>query len=946
MVRRFLIALLLSLAALPASAQEPLPQAREWPFAQSDLPLDPAWRIGTLANGMRYVIRPNATPPGQAMVQLWIDAGSVAETEAERGFAHFVEHMAFNGSTNVPEGEMVRLLEREGLAFGADTNASTGFDVTRYKLDLPRADPALLDTALMLMRETASELSFTPEAVEREKGVILSERRVRDTYALRNTLDSLEFLYPGARFPERFPIGTLEALRGATPEALRGFWQRTYRPGNTALVVVGDFEADLVEAAIAEHFADWPAAADPAPAPSFGPVDSTFAGATDIHLDPALSERMTVSRHGPYIAEPDSVAARQARLLRTIGYGIVNRRLQRLTRVDSPPFRGAGLGTGEVFEEGRTTSLVVDAGDGEWQAALAAAQQAYRRALEFGFTEAELAEQVANLRTGLENAAAGAATRSNAGFVASAIALLEEQQVPTTPRSALDRFEAFAPRITPEAVLAALEEDLVPLADPLIRFQGRTPPAGGEAALRAAWNEGMRLALAPDQAADLARWAYTDFGPAGAIIADTTEPLLGIRTLTFANGLKLNLKPTAIERDRVLVELNVDGGDLLKTASDPLVTAMAASLVSGGLGAHTTDELQSILAGRQVAFALGSADETFRMTARTTPRDLELQLQLMTAALADAAYRPQGEAQYRRQIADYFARREATPAAAVEHAIGGILADDDPRYTIQSEADYLALTFSQLRADIADRLASGALELALVGDFEAEQAIPLVARTLGALSPREPEFRDYADNRERRFTADLTPRILPHDGPPDQALIRMAWPTTDDVDPLASLTLELLERVARLKLTESLREDLGQTYSPAAGASQSRVHPGYGTFTLSAAVDIADVEPAREAMLATIRALAAERIDEDTLLRARQPLVEAYDNALKTSGGWMNLVDRAHSEPERIERFVNGRSLALSLTPADLQAMAARYLNPDARVEILALPRSQVPETR
>ncbi len=196
--------------------------------------------------------------------------------------------MAFNGSTKVPEGEMIKLLEREGLAFGADTNASTDFDVTLYKLDLPRNDPALLDTALMLMRETASELTFNPEAVEREKGIVLSEMRVRDTYALRNLVDGLEFLYPGARFTERLPIGTTATLQAATAHKLRALYQRLYRPENTALIVVGDFDPDKVEAAIRQHFAVWKpappvAAADP------GPIPFDRAGETDVYLDPALS---------------------------------------------------------------------------------------------------------------------------------------------------------------------------------------------------------------------------------------------------------------------------------------------------------------------------------------------------------------------------------------------------------------------------------------------------------------------------------------------------------------------------------------------------------------------------------------------------------------------------------------------------------------------------------
>jgi len=937
MIRNLPAAFLLLIAPLAAAAQEMPPQGPQWPFAASDLRADPQYRFGTLDNGMRYIIRPNGTPAGQAMVQLWVDAGSVAESEDERGFAHFVEHMAFNGSTHVPEGEMVRLLERDGLSFGADTNAATGFDTTVYKLNLPRADPDLLNTALMLMRETASELTFDPEAVAREKGVVLSERRSRDTFELRNTIDSLEFLYPGARFPERLPIGTAQAVAGATADDLRAFWQRNYRPRNVAIIVVGDFDADLVEAEIRQHFADWQASSSE-PAPEFGPVDFALAGNTDVHVDPALSERVTVARHGPWITPPDNVASRRGRVLREIGYAIVNRRLLRLTRLDDPPFRGAGLGTSEVFEVGRTTNLIVDAGDGEWAGALAAAQETYRQALEYGFTEAEVAEQVANLRSAIETNAAGADTRSNGSFVAGALTLLEDGQIPTTPQSGLERFEAFAPEITPERVMAALREDLVPLDDPLIRFEGRTPPEGGADALRSAWDEGMRAPVTPQTGGELTQFAYTDFGPPGTVVADRTEPLLGIREITFANGLKLNLKPTELDRDSILVQLNIDGGDMLETADAPLATAMTSSLVSGGLGAHTIDELQSILAGRQVSFGVESGAETFRMGGNTTPRDLELQLQLLAAALTDAAYRPQGEAQYRRSIENAFARLDATPDAALGNALGGILSDDDPRFTLQPKDDYLALTFDDLKQHIADRLANGALELALVGDFEDSEAIDLVARTLGALPARENAFRDYADNRHHPFTTDRKPRVVYHSGAPDQALLRLVWPTRDDSDAAQSLTLDLLERVTRLELTDTLREELGQTYSPAASAVQSRVYTDYGTFDIAAAIDVKDVEAAREAMLETVRTLRSAPVDDDTLLRARQPLLESYDNALKTNGGWIGLVDRAQTEPERIERFTSGKALLEALTPADLQASAERYLDPDARVEVLALP--------
>jgi zinc protease len=934
-----LLAFALPLSPLPAKSDAPAAaSASPWPFAESDLPLDPSFRFGVLPNGMRYVVRANATPAGQGMVQMWVHHGSLSEEDDEAGWAHFIEHMAFNGSSHVPEGEMVKLLEREGLAFGADTNAQTGFDATVYKLDLPRNDPKLIDTALMLMRETASELTFAPEAVEREKGVVLSEKRVRDTFAYRDTVDQLNFAYPGSKFAERLPIGTAESVQGADAAKLKALWQRLYRPQDMAVIVVGDFDAAKVEAAIRARFADWEApAAQPQPDP--GPLDFALAGKTDIYLDPALPERITVSRTAAYQDEPDTVANRQQQVLRQIGYGIVNRRLQRLAREGDPPFRGAGLGTGDVFKTGRTTSLVVDAGEGEWQRALATAEREYRRALEFGFTAAEVAEQVANARTAAENAAAGAATRNNATFVGMALQLLQDERIPTTPESGLERFNALAPQITPEAVLAALKHELVPLDNPLIRFEGRTAPKGGAEALRAAWNAGMAEPLAKQDDTALAEFAYTDFGPPGKVVSDKPEPLLGIREIVFANGLKLNLKPTALQQDRISLSLAIDGGQMLDTRDHPLATAMVSVLPVGGLGKHSYDELQSILAGRSVSFAIGDGERAFRMGASTTPRDLELQLELLAAAISDPGYRPQGEAQYRRNIENFFASLDATPNSALGNNLGRILSDGDPRFTLQPKEAYLALSFEKLKAAIGDRLAHGALELAIVGDFDPDKTIALVAKTLGALPPREAQFNAYEANRTRPFTADRSLRVVRHSGPADQAVVRMSWPTEDDSNFEDSLRLELLQRVVQVELTDDLREKLGATYSPGVNADQSRTWRGYGTFNIAAPVAASQVEPARQAMLATIQRLAAEPVDADTLLRARQPLLEGYDNALKTNAGWLSLADDAQREPDQIARFVVAKARLAAITPAELQTVAARFLKVGERLEIDVLPK-------
>ena len=940
----FLCALLVPLGA---QAREPaeLPRDKQWAFERSDIAVDPGFRFGRLANGMRYIVRRNATPAGTALVRMDVATGSLDEGKKERGYAHFVEHMAFNGSTHVPEGEMVRLLERNGLAFGADTNASTSFDRTLYKLDLPTNRPQLIDTALMLMRETASELSITQSAVERERGVVLAEMRDRDTWQLRDTIDSTAFFYPKSLFAERFPIGTAKTLNAASAARLRAFYAREYVPQNVTIIVVGDFDPVAVEAMIHTHFDDWqgPVARKQ---PDAGPVKPKDRGRTAIYLDPAESERVTMIRSAPWLDEPDTVASRQEDLLRQIGYDIVNRRFQRLSRQEDPPFRGAGFGTGDVFETARSTRLIVDTVDGKWRRGLIAAAREYRRALVYGFTAQEVGEQIANIRTALEDSAAGADTRSNGTLVGAALGLVDDRTVPSSPSDVLTRFRAFQARITPDAVLAAMQREAVPLEDPVIRFRGRLDPAGGASAIRAAWDEAMKAEVAQQSSTDLAGFAYTDFGPAGIVVSDTREPELGIREIRFANGVMLNLKRTAVEKDRVYASLSVDGGSRLNTVDNPLATDMMAFFDDGGLGKHSADDLQSILAGRTVADEFATGDDSFDAQAITTPRDLELQLQLWAAYLTDPGYRAEGEVQYRHNMNNYFAQMRATPSSALRADLGAILSANDPRFSLHDVKDYRALTFAKLKRDISDRLGKGALEIGVVGDIDEDQAIALVAATFGALPPREPAFHDNGTQPPRRFNPDRSLRVIRHSGPADQALLRVTWPTRDDADPVENLKLELLERVIRIELTESLREALGKAYSPRAASSLSHIWSGYGTFGIAASIDVHDTEATRAAVRKVVTDLRTSPVDADVLQRARQPILESLQNALKTNNGWLALVANAQSRADRIDRYQHAKDRLSALGAKDVMAMAQRYLDPARGLEVIVLPEAVAPPSK
>ncbi len=960
LVARFALSLCLTTAlaqplaaqdAPPAGVDQTVPAAMphgwdpaDWDQQDSEFTPEADWHFGRLDNGLRYIIRRNNRPENTALVRMEVNTGSIDERPEERGFAHFVEHMAFNGSTHVPEGEMVKLLERQGLAFGADTNASTGFEQTQYKLNLPRADIGLLDTALMLMRETASELTIGKDAVDRERGVVLSERRVRNNYGLKNTVDGLEFALPDALLPKRLPIGTVETLESATAEGLRAFWQREYTPADTVVVVVGDFDPALVEAKILERFADW-APAPQTQQPDAGPVDPDYRGQTDIYLDPALTENVTILRHAPYIDTPDTLAQRRRTLLRYVGSRILGRRLNRLQRSEDPPFRGVNISTRDFFEDARTTELSVSSEDGAWKRALDAAIDEYRRAMIYGFTEAEIAEQLSNVRSALTNAAANSATRSNDAFVAQAFAIAQGESIPDNPADQLSRFEQAVEGVTPATVLEEMRAYFINLDEPLVRFTGKAAPIGGADALRSAVSAAFARELSPPAETASADFAYADFGPASAIVSDTRASRLDIREIRFANGVRLNLKPTDLEDDRISIRVAIDGGQMLGSRDNPLAVELGGLLSSGGLGQHSRDELQTILAGRSVSASFGVGSETFNSAATTTRRDLELQLQLLAALVSDPGYRPEGLGSWRQGLDDFFARLDKTPGSAFGEASRAILSDDDPRFTRQPVEAYRALDFEKLKTTISDRLKNGAIEIGLVGDFDEEEAIRLVGATFGALPARENDFRPYEAQRNIRvFTGNRGVKMVGHKGEADQAIIRLVWPTTDDRDWDVTSRLSLLARVGNLLLTQKLREELGQSYSPSVSSDQSSTYRGYGTFSMGAAVDVAQIDAAKAAMTQVVDQLRAGPPDADLIQRARQPLLESLDNRLKSNGGWMGLVERAQSEADDIERFTTAKARYEAMTGKDLHALALQYLAPEDAVEFRVVPEAFVAE--
>jgi zinc protease len=932
----------------PAAATQEksvLPPTQEaikaWGFDKSDIKPDASVRFGVLPNGMKYAIMRNATPQHSASIRLRFDVGSTAEADDQQGLAHFLEHMAFNGSKKIPEGEMVKLLERFGLAFGADTNASTGFTETIYKLDLPQVNDAIVDATLMIMRETASELLIDKAAVDRERGVIIGETRARDNFGLRRLKDQIDFMAPGTPVAQRFPIGKESVILNAPVERLRDLYDRFYTPERATLVFVGDVDPAAIEAKILAKFSDWRGKKRHDGDPALGKIDPARPFSVRAFIDPDVPTAVGIAVVKPLISEPDTAKNRQKNLIEQLGNAMLNRRLATLTRNADAPFTGAAVSTGDFFATAETAQFQITAKDRDWKRALKAGEQELRRAITHGFSAAELKEQLANVRTSYKNAADQASSRQSSWLVNGIVGTVEAESIFSTPKDGLARFEGYADSITVDQVNAAFRAAWAG-AQPLIHLSHNTPIPEADKVITANWAESKAVAVASQLAGENKPFAHTNFGAPGKIVMDKRVADLDIRTVRYANNVMLNLKKTDFEKGRVRISLRVGGGSLeLPAQYEGLGIFMDSFFASGGTTQHSADELQSILAGRSVAGGLSVGTDAFEAYRATTPTDLEMQLQLLAAYLTSPGYRPEAEAQWRGAVGVFVPQLESQPGGVAARDVGRILASGDTRFGIPGEATLKARTFAELKPILSKSLASEPLELSIVGDIDEAQAMALVAKTFGALPPRAAKRPNYAKNIAVRFPAVRMPITLNHSGKADQGLVQVHWPTTDDTDFRHELTLDLLSEIMGLMATEELREKLGATYSPNASSSMSGTFKGYGYFSVSSTTEPKNIDTVLSAIDRMAASLSNAPISDDLIKRARTPMLERLTRNRRENGFWIGVTDEAQSDPGDLDDVRKWEGLLKSITAKDLQAAAKKYLSPAAALRIRIVPKAK-----
>lgn len=922
-------------AAAPAPATlEALRERRIWAHEASELEPDPGVTYGQLPNGLRYALMQNALPSKTAAVRLRFGVGSMMEADDQRGLAHFLEHMAFNGSRNVPEGEMVKLLERLGLAFGPDTNAYTSFLETVYQLDLPDTRDELVDTALMLMRETADRLLLSPAAIDRERGVILSEKRTRDSPQFRASVARLNFLYPDSPLGQRLPIGTEEVIKNAQRERLLALYEGWYRPDNALLVVVGDLDPAAVEAKIRAQFSDWQRPATPIGRAELGKVTPPELAAGHFQ-DPTLPTIISFGPQRPYVLTPDTAADRRKDLSRALGFSILSRRFDTLSRKPGTVLINGGAGYSGVMDLAEGPSVSVVSKPENWQAALAVGEQELRRALQHGFSDAELQEQLSNLRTAYRNAAAGAATRRSRDLADALVGEFDGRTVFTTPAEDLRLFEAAAAGITRAEVEAAFRAAWG--EDPPRIFMSTSVALERPAErILAAYGASRAVAVAAPEAASTAAFAYADLGAPGQVVARGEVADLGIVTAKLSNGVLVNAKRTPYQKDRVSVQVRFgDGQRALPKTQPGLGIWIDNALGNAGLGKHPVDELQRVLAGRNWALGVGVDEDAFVSAATVPPVDLELQLQLITALLSDPGYRPEAFEQFRELLGVWRKTVDATPQGVLNRDLSRILRSGDPRFGIPTLEELQARQPAEIHAVLGPAMRDGAMEVAIVGDIEPERAIALAAATLGTLPPRSGDFDRARGTGDIRFpAAPDAPIVLRHGGEADKALLALAWPAQDSFERRRSRVQFLVGEVLQIKMIDVLRERLGATYSPGVAVDASDVHRGYGAIYASLDVKPADMREALAAVKAVAAEVRAGRISADEFERARKPTIESLKQRFENNGFWLETASQAQSRADWLEWTRTLRSDYGSITLDELKKTAAGLFDPARAVEI------------
>jgi zinc protease len=933
LLRSILLAFAL-LTAAPALAQT---GDADWLYRGSDIARDPAWRFGTLPNGLRYAVRRNALPAGQVSIRIRLDAGALHEQDNERGWAHFVEHMLFRGTDSYPDRRAREVWQELGASFGSDSNARTSATETVYQLNLPHAERGPLDTSLRVLAEMMSRARFDTAAVEAERPVVLAEKGRRPELAQRVLDLSRTLFYAGLLYGNRDTIGTDETLNGATAEGLKAFYRRWYRPDRAAIVMVGDADPAMMEELIRTHFGGW-RAEGPMPAdPDYGRIAEVAQPVANLAY-PGTPHAATLVWLRPYEYQPHTVERERLFLEDSLAERIINRRLEAHARGESA-YLNAAVDASRSRNVAAATQLSVIARDENWRPALEQSFAILADALRAPPSAAEIDRELRNLRTSVTAAVQGEPTARSQSRADQLVNAIDNGSVVAAAQTVLDNFERNVPLMTPERVGAAMQR-LFTGSGPRMMLISPRPVAGGEAALA----EGLAAsrAVTPAERRAERRVSFDDLPPLGAPGREVSRQRiedLDVTIVRFANGSTLTFKRTDFDRGSVQVRLRFGAGLAGLAPDRPSLGWLGGLVAPSGLAGLDLEGMERLLTGRRIGLSFGVDEDAFVLAGQTNPADLTDQLRLLTTKLTHPSWDPALFARFRTGALESFDLHFSSASARASRELGGVIRPNDRRWRPVEREEMAAVTVEQFRDFFTPLLAQGPVHAIIVGDMELDAAVEAMRRTVGSLparpmpavAPQATALQPPAPNPEpRRFT---------HEGDPNQAYALIGWSTLGGRDRIRDRrALALAANMFEVRLFDRLREVEGATYSPNAASLTSESFPHWGIFYTAAEIRPERAPTFFRVAREIIADLAARPALADEFTRAQNPVVTGIERRLATNGYWVDAVENWVEHPEEIDQVRSYLADYRGMTAEDVRRAVATYVVDQGDWSMLVLP--------
>lgn len=914
------------------------------------IPSDEALRTGKLGNGMTYYIRHNEKPKGQADFYILHHVGAIQENDSQQGLAHFLEHMAFNGTRNLPDKQLTEYLEKVGVKFGTNLNAATGWDQTTYLIkDVPTSREGIVDSALLILHDWSHFIALEPEEIDSERGVIMEELRTRDGADFRSQIKMLQALGKGSKYERRNLIGYLDGLKSFSHDELRAFYRQWYRPDYQAVIVVGDVDVDAVEAKIKRLMGDIPAPAADASQKEVYTIPDNEQPIISIYTDKEM-QGSAIKYFFKHPATPpqfnNTLYGEMFGLVQTFMSSMANARLQEIAMQPDAPFLGARMSSGDVLgimPTMETTVIMAVTQDGQLARGFDALSTELEKIRRYGFTQGEFERVQNDLMRRAERNYANRNDRTNGEFVQT---YLKNYTKNTPMPDAETRWQLdsmLIGNISVEAVNAAAKDLLapgneviavtapekenssVPTADELLSIRSKA----AQAEIEAYEDNTVKVPLIPEETP-----------MKGSPVKTTSvDGQYGTTEWTLENGVKIVVKPTAFKADEVLLSVKSEGGLSVLSDDEYYLGEMMPSVnAMSGAGNFSATELKKQLSGKSVSVST-VADEYFSgMSGISSPKDLETLLQLVYLNFASPRFDENDFNSLIRLLRAQLENARSNPDYLAEKKLIDVFYGHNPRRQMISPEIVDTYRFSDL-PKIYGKLYPGAdsFTFTFVGNVDPDTLKPLVEKYIGSI-PTGRERLTYADDKAYPVTGEVTEDFSV---PMQQPKVTVNYVFSGEMPfTLANkMALTFLKQALSSRYLISVREEKGGTYGVHVDTDTDYIPRESYELQISFDTNAEMADELCEIILKEFRDIAQNGPLQQDIDKTREYLVKSWKNGLEENSSWLAYIEQLHGSG--LNYIADYEKTLAALSNEDVQKMARKILADGNIVKVVMRPQTQ-----